>query len=81
MHAIENSPSQHGTPVQVRLRDELLDELDEFRRNEADIPTRQKAIRQLLKEALAARQRRAGKKGADKCRITHTAELEEITAA
>jgi len=81
MQAIENSPSQRGTPVQVRLQKSLSDALDEFRRNQPDIPTRQKAIRQLLKEALAARQRRAGKKGADKCRLTHTAELEEITAA
>jgi hypothetical protein len=67
--------------IHIRVRDELLRAIDEIRRSEPDLPTRPKAVGRLLKEALAARQRRPGKKGADKCSRTHTAELEEITAA
>jgi len=60
--------------IHVRERDELLDEIDELRRYEPDIPTRPKAIHRLLKEALAARQRRAGKKGVAE-RLTHASEI------
>jgi metal-responsive CopG/Arc/MetJ family transcriptional regulator len=42
--------------IQVRMDRVLRDEVDEFRRKHPDLPTRPSAIRQLLKEALAARQ-------------------------
>jgi hypothetical protein len=69
--------------IHVRVRDELLDAIDEFRRNERDIPTRPNAIHQLLKEALAARQRRASKRAADdvECRLVRTAESGKEIAA
>jgi metal-responsive CopG/Arc/MetJ family transcriptional regulator len=42
--------------IHVRLRKELLCEIDGFRRSEADIPTRPEAVRRLLEQAVTARQ-------------------------
>jgi metal-responsive CopG/Arc/MetJ family transcriptional regulator len=42
--------------IQVRMDSVLRDALDEFRRKHPGLPTRPSAIRQLVKEALAARQ-------------------------
>jgi metal-responsive CopG/Arc/MetJ family transcriptional regulator len=41
--------------IHVRLHDELLRAVDEFRRREADIPTKPEAVRRLLQQAIAAR--------------------------
>ena len=70
--------------IHIRVGDELFRAIEKFRRSEPDIPTRPKAVRRLLQQALTARQRHAGKRGADdvKCRLAHTAEPEkEIVAA
>ena len=48
MHAIENCPFQHGTPVQVRLQKNLFDALEGWRRKQETIPSRPEAIRRLL---------------------------------
>jgi hypothetical protein len=41
-----------GTPVQVRLSDDLLSRLDDFRRDLPDIPGRPEAIRRLVERGL-----------------------------
>jgi hypothetical protein len=41
-----------GTPVQVRLADEELDALDQYRREKMNPPTRGRALRELAREAL-----------------------------
>jgi metal-responsive CopG/Arc/MetJ family transcriptional regulator len=52
MHVIENSPFQHGTPVQVRLQKNLFDALEGWRRKQETIPSRPEAIRRLLCKSL-----------------------------
>jgi hypothetical protein len=42
-----------GTPVQVRMDDELLSALEEWRRTQPKIPSRPAAIRRLVARALA----------------------------
>ena len=42
--------------VQVRMPPDLRRAIEDFRRNEPDIPTRPEAIRRLLKQAVTARQ-------------------------
>jgi hypothetical protein len=42
-----------GTPVQVRLRDEERDALDDFRRKKPNPPSRGQAARELIRRALA----------------------------
>jgi hypothetical protein len=42
-----------GTPVQVRMDDELLSALEEWRRSQKLIPSRPAAIRRLVARALA----------------------------
>jgi hypothetical protein len=42
--------------VQVRMPPDLRRAIEDFRRNEPDIPTRPEAIRRLLKRAVMARQ-------------------------
>jgi metal-responsive CopG/Arc/MetJ family transcriptional regulator len=53
-------PPKTGTPVLVRLQDELLEQLDDWRSAQRPIPTRAEAIRQHLEQALdgAGRARR-----------------------
>jgi hypothetical protein len=51
MQGIE-SHSEHGTPVQVRLRKNLFDALEGWRRKQAKIPSRPQAIRDLLQRAI-----------------------------
>ena len=41
--------------IQVRMSRELRHAIEEFRRNEPDIPSRPEAIRRLLKQAVTAR--------------------------
>jgi metal-responsive CopG/Arc/MetJ family transcriptional regulator len=43
-----------GTPVQVRLKDDLLASLDEWRRKQPDLPNRPEAMRRLIEQALKA---------------------------
>ena len=40
-----------GTQVQVRLDRERLEQLDDWRRTQADIPTRGEAVRRLMDRA------------------------------
>jgi hypothetical protein len=42
-----------GTPVQVRMDDDLLSALEEWRRTQPKIPSRPAAIRRLVARALA----------------------------
>jgi len=42
----------YGPAVQVRLQDDLWSAIENFRRNEPDIPTRPEAVRRLLQRAL-----------------------------
>ena len=45
--------------IHVRLRNELLRAIDDFRRSEADIPSKPEAVRRLLRQAVTARQEEA----------------------
>jgi metal-responsive CopG/Arc/MetJ family transcriptional regulator len=50
--------------IMVRLTDELLTAIDEWRRKELDLPTRSEALRRLAIAALKADgEQKAGKKG------------------
>jgi hypothetical protein len=42
--------------IQVRIPKDLRSEIEKFRRDEPDIPTRPEAIRRLLRQAVRARQ-------------------------
>jgi len=45
--------------IHVRLQNELLRAIEDFRRREADLPTRPEAIRRLLQQAVMAREEEA----------------------
>jgi hypothetical protein len=45
-------PPETGTPVLVRLQADQLQQLDDWRREETDLPTRAEAVRRLLAKAL-----------------------------
>ena len=45
--------------IQVRMSEELRQAIEDFRRNEPDIPTRPEMIRRLLRRAVTARQEEA----------------------
>jgi hypothetical protein len=45
--------------IHVRLRNELLRAIEDFRRSEADIPSKPEAVRRLLRQAVTARQEEA----------------------
>jgi hypothetical protein len=47
----------HGTTIGVRCRDPLLKMLDDYRRNEPDLPTRASALRRLAIVGLDALKR------------------------
>jgi len=49
-------PISADNQVQVRMPPDLRRAIEDFRRNEPDIPTRPEAIRRLLKQAVTARQ-------------------------
>jgi hypothetical protein len=51
-------PTGLGTPVQVRLKDEFLAAVDDWRRNEPDLPNRPEAIRRLAEMGLKASAKR-----------------------
>jgi hypothetical protein len=48
-------PKQTGTFVGTRIQPELLKLLDDWRREQADVPTRPEALRRLAEEALRGR--------------------------
>lgn len=48
-------PPVDSEAVNLRLPRELLDALDDFRRTEADLPTRPEAIRRALSDWLCAK--------------------------
>jgi hypothetical protein len=45
--------------IHVRLQNELLRAIEDFRRTEADIPSKPEAVRRLLLQAVTARQEEA----------------------
>ena len=45
--------------IHVRLQNELLRAIEDFRRSEADIPSKPEAVRRLLLQAVTARQEEA----------------------
>jgi len=45
-------PSGIGTPVQVRLQPDMLKALDDWRREQPNIPSRPEAIREAVKDWL-----------------------------
>lgn len=46
-------PAIDSEAVNVRLKRNFLEKLDNWRRNQADLPSRPEAIRRLLEKALA----------------------------
>lgn len=52
MHSTITQAPQYGTPIQVRLRKNLLDALEGWRREQESIPSRPEAIRRLLQQCL-----------------------------
>jgi hypothetical protein len=48
-------PEQTGLLVGTRLQPELLSRLDEWRRDQPDLPTRPEAIRRIIEEAVRRR--------------------------
>jgi metal-responsive CopG/Arc/MetJ family transcriptional regulator len=48
--------------VHVRLQDELLRAINDFRRDEADVPSMSETMRRLLRFAITARQETAASK-------------------
>ena len=76
-------PAAEVNGMHVRgLTDESMCVLDEFRRSEPDLPSRPKAARRLIQQALTAWQRRAGKNAAAGVeRLVRTAARKEIAAA
>lgn len=51
----KGASSGRGQFIGVRIQPELLTKLDDFRRNQHDIPTRPEAMRRLIEQALSAR--------------------------
>jgi metal-responsive CopG/Arc/MetJ family transcriptional regulator len=47
-----------GKTIGVRCHDELLDRIDDWRREKDDLPTRAEAIRRLVEQALGLPKRR-----------------------
>ena len=52
--AKKSRPPKTGEPVLVRLQDEPLQSVDEWRRKQPDLPSRAEAIRRLVEQALSA---------------------------
>jgi hypothetical protein len=48
-------PKQTGLLVGTRLQPELLSRLDDWRRDQPDLPTRPEAIRRIIEEAVRRR--------------------------
>jgi hypothetical protein len=48
-------PRVDAKPIMVRLPPAQLSALDDWRRNESDLPTRPEAIRRILAQALAGK--------------------------
>jgi len=59
---IKRRSPETGFPVLVRLQDSPLDAIDEWRRQQPDIPNRSEAIRRLTALALEAEAAKKGKK-------------------
>jgi hypothetical protein len=49
----QQTPTVSGLAIQVRLQNDLVSAIEDFRRNQADIPTRPEAIRRLIRRAIA----------------------------
>jgi hypothetical protein len=64
MKPVKKRSTETGTPVQVRLQPEPLDAVDEWRRQQPDLPNRAEALRRLTTlalEAEAAKKKSRGK--------------------
>jgi hypothetical protein len=46
-------PATNGVPVMVRVAQDALSEIDEWRRTQPDLPSRPEAIRRLVEAGLA----------------------------
>jgi len=55
-------PTGIGTPVQVRFGDDLLASLDDWRRQQRDLPNRPEAVRRLVEQALKRTEARPRKR-------------------
>lgn len=55
----EQSSGGPNRAIQVRLQDNLLLAIENFRRGEPDVPTRPEAVRRLVQRALMAAQQQA----------------------
>jgi hypothetical protein len=53
--------STNTNGIHVRVRNELLSAIEDFRRSEADIPTRPEAVRRLVEQAVTAREEAEGR--------------------
>jgi hypothetical protein len=47
-----------GTPVHIRFHDDLLTKLDDYRRQQRDLPSRSEAVRRLVEQALTDKRKR-----------------------
>jgi hypothetical protein len=47
-----------GTPVHIRFHDDLLTKLDDYRRQQRNLPSRSEAVRRLVEQALTAKRKR-----------------------
>jgi hypothetical protein len=52
---MDASSAARTKAIHLRLQQPLLEEIEKFRRGEADIPTRPAAVRRLLQQAVNAR--------------------------
>jgi metal-responsive CopG/Arc/MetJ family transcriptional regulator len=48
-------PLTHDKQLQVRVKQDFLDKLDNWRREQPDLPSRTEAIRRLAEQALAGK--------------------------
>ncbi len=48
--AKKGRPSVDSTGIMLRMRDSDLEKIDDFRREQADLPTRQEMIRRIVAE-------------------------------
>jgi hypothetical protein len=62
--------AESARAIQVRVQPKLFIEIENFRRGEADLPTRPEAVRRLLNQAVAARNAGVEVGGGLGCRVS-----------
>jgi len=77
MWCLGGFPPMHPSAesIRVRLQNELLRAIEDFRRSEADIATRPEAIRRLLQQAVAVSLRQVGTEGERPMRADSTSAI------